>query len=97
MDKLKFSVILCLLISIWSCSKEWSPSETILLGDVTPIGITTIGDEIWISDGNNNRLVQIDQTGQIIGDQIKIERPMHLGAEEGKLYIPSYGIDEILV
>jgi len=97
MNKLKFSVFLGLLITLWSCSNSWTPSETILLGDVTPIGISTVGDEIWISDGNNNRLVQIDRTGQTIGDPIEIERPMHLGSDNGKLYIPSYGIDEILI
>ena len=97
MNNLKLLIFLGLLITICGCQNSWTPSETILLGDVTPIGITTIGDEIWISDGNNNRLVQIDRTGKIIGDQIEIERPMHLGAEDEKIYIPSYGIDEILI
>jgi len=97
MDKLKFSVVLCSLICLWSCSNEWSPSETILLGDVTPIGISQIDNDIWISDGNNNRLVEIDRKGKIIGAPIEIERPMHIATSDHKLYIPSYGIDQILI
>ena len=82
-----------------SCNKShaWVASETILLNDITPIGISKVGDQVWVSDGNNNRLVQIDPSGKPIGDPVPIERPMHIASSGDQLYIPSYGIDQILI
>lgn len=97
---IKLSSALGLLVLLCaSCNKHhaWVASETILLNDVSPIGISAVGNQIWISDGNNNRLVQIDRTGQSIGDPIEIERPMHIASTGDLLYIPSYGIDQILI
>lgn len=84
----------CLL---FSCSNNWTPTETILLNKVSPIGIAQLGDEIWLSDGNNNRLVQIDKTGAIMGEPIAVERPMHISTDGTSIYIPSYGLDKILL
>ena len=86
-------------LSLYQCkvSQPWEADKTILLGSITPIGMATVQDEIWISDGNNNQIVQINSEGQVIGDLIPIERPMHLSTLNDKLYIPSYGIDQILV
>ncbi len=94
-----FSALGLLLLLCVSCSRHhaWVASETILLNDISPIGISAVGNQIWISDGNNNRLVQIDRTGQSIGNPIEIERPMHIASSGDQLYIPSYSIDQILV
>ena len=89
-----------LSVILWaSCgtSDSWTPSDTILLNGVTPIGISQIGETVWLSDGNNNRLVQINTSGETIGEPVEIERPMHLSSTADKLYIPSYGIDQVLI
>ncbi len=87
-----------LLFILSACSEsKWEPNETILLGETTPIGIATLQDEIWLSDGNNNRLVQIDNSGKVIGQPIDIERPMHISSDDKTLYIPSYGMDKIII
>ena len=89
-------LITVLLSSACQWNNDWSAEETLLLGKVTPIGIAQIGQDIWISDGNNNRLVRIDHQGNTVGQPIEVERPMHISTHEGILYVPSYGIDQIL-
>ena len=90
------SVVFTLFLA--SCTdKGWQPKDTILLDGIAPIGITHWNDEIWLSDGDNNRLVVIDENGEIVRQVGPIERPMHLISRLDKMYIPSYGQDEIYV
>ncbi|TLP82774.1 NHL repeat-containing protein [Maribacter sp. ACAM166] len=75
--------------------KEWVLSKTIKLEGVNPIGITQLNGDIWISDGDHNRLIKIDSEGIIIQTLDSLDRPMHIDASEGVLFVPLYGTDEI--
>lgn len=86
------------LVLFQSCAdKGWQPQETILLDGVAPIGLSFWNDEIWLSDGDNNRLVVIDESGKVLREVGPIERPMHTISRMDKMYVPSYGADEIYV
>ena len=90
--------LLFLLLFISSCKdKGWQPIDTILLDGIAPIGIAFWNDEIWLSDGDNNRMVVIDESGKILREIGPIERPMHIITRNEKMYVPSYGTDEVLI
>jgi len=75
--------------------KGWEATDTLLLDGIAPIGITYWNNEVWLSDGDNNRMVVIDDKGKMIREVGPIERPMHIISRMDKMYIPSYGRDEI--
>ncbi len=75
--------------------KQWTYVKTIELNGVNPIGITYSGKELWVSDGDHNRVVSIDKDGVILKEIDSLDRPMHLGSEKQTLYIPQYGNDQI--
>lgn len=97
------TVVLAGLLSCKTTPKEleWSYSKTIALEDVNPIGITLIDDTLYLSDGDHNRVVEIDDTGKTISSIDNLQRPMHLEAgsyrERRSLYIPEYGKDSIAI
>ena len=89
---------ICLGLS--SCDdtpRQWHPTATIELGTVTPIGLAYYQNQLWIADGDHNQLVAIDDTGQTAKTATDFERPMHIDAADGALYIPEYGSDQIIV
>ncbi|MBQ4912921.1 NHL repeat-containing protein [Maribacter sp. MMG018] len=75
--------------------KEWKLSKTIQLSGVNPIGLTQVHGEIWISDGDHNRLVKIDKEGRITETIDSLDRPMHIDAIKETIFIPEYGKDVI--
>lgn len=75
--------------------KEWVLSKTIQLDGVNPIGIVEVDGKLWLSDGDHNRLVQIDVEGRIEQTVDSLERPMHIDVSENILFVPQYGNDEI--
>lgn len=75
--------------------KEWVFAKTIQLNEVYPIGIVALDGKLWLSDGDNNRLVQIDEQGKIEQVIDSLERPMHIDADGETIYIPQYGEDNI--
>ncbi len=77
--------------------KQWTFQETINLEEVNPIGIALKGEEIWLSDADHNRLVQINEKGVIITTIEGFDRPMHIDANETAIYVPQYGSDTIAV
>jgi len=88
------------IISFHSCTnekKEWTFDREIALEDIAPIGMAIDETAIWISDGDNNRLIKTDLNGNIIDKVEGFNRPMHLDAEMGKIYIPEYVTDSIVV
>ena len=97
------NIFIAILVSvvIVSCNtevkqKNWQHIKTITVEGVNPIGIAQTDDgNIWLSDGDHNRLVQIDENGKIMKSIDSFERPMHIAAFENKLYIPEYGKDGI--
>ena len=95
-----YTVVLGLLFVV-SCKekeqlpKEWVFAKTIQLDGVNPIGITELNGKLWLSDGDHNRLVQIDAEGKIEQTVDSLERPMHIDANGETIFIPQYGADNI--
>jgi len=75
--------------------KEWVLSKIIQLDGVNPIGIVEVDGKLWLSDGDHNRLVQIDMEGKIEQTVDSLERPMHIDADKHNIYIPEYGLDTL--
>lgn len=75
--------------------KEWVLEKSTILDGVNPIGIAEIGGQLWLSDGDHNRLVKVNDLGQITGTIDSLDRPMHIDAFEEVLYVPQYGSDNI--
>lgn len=94
----KYLLGLFVLISFYSCQKKvWTYSKTIELGSVTPIGLTAIGNHLWVSDGDNNQLVYLNDKGEILMKEKGFERPMHITTDGVSIYIPEYGKDQITI
>lgn len=86
-----------LLIQCNPAPLKWQLETEIDLGTITPIGIAQMGDHIWVSDGDNNRLAHLNSDGSNIEFHEGFERPMHIDADENQLYIPEYGKDQITI
>ena len=90
------------LVACSSSEKEASFSEfkllkTITIDSIAPIGLSVYNNQLWISDGDNNRIVAIDENGKITQTITQLERPMHLASDKEYLYIPEYGLDSIAI
>lgn len=88
------------LIALASCKQEetkktWQHSGTITVDGAKPIGIAFLENQLWLADGDNNRLVQIDDTGKVVKTTDSLERPMHISASKTTLFVPEYGKDTI--
>jgi len=98
---IKYPIFLYLILSIlYGCSlsqKEFKLINTIDLGEITPIGLAFEGDNIWVSDGDHNQVVQLNEAGEVLQTLTDYERPMHIAFENGSLYIPQYGRDTVSV
>lgn len=94
-------VLLLIIMIIWvSCKqekKEWVFHKELNLGKVSPIGLTKVGSSIWLADGDNNRIVQIDENAKIIQEKEQLERPMHIATDGENILIPEYGKDQITI
>ena len=96
----KRSIAVILVLFLFSCQekerpKAWVYHKTIVLDGVNPIGIAQKGKELWLSDGDHNRLVAIDQNGEILKSIDSLERPMHIDANEKYLFLAEYGNDRV--
>ncbi|SDB28008.1 NHL repeat-containing protein [Flavobacteriaceae bacterium MAR_2010_188] len=94
----KIQLIFLLLVTVLSCSKtekSWQLSKSIKIAGINPIGIT-YQNGIWLSDGDHNRVVKIDDLGNVTQSIDSLERPMHISSTEDNIYIPQYGNDMIL-
>ena len=103
--KMKYIYSLLALLVFISCAennveekpKSWQLSSKMTIEGVNPIGMTTTSEGIWLSDGDHNRLVLIDDKGSIVKTIDSLERPMHIASEEDVLFVPQYGNDEISI
>ncbi len=97
-----FSFTLVILFLLSSCgpnsTESWQFSNEIPLEGVGIIGLEYDAEEelFWISDGDNNRLIRADQSGEVVEDVHAFSRPMHLSYREGILYVAEYGADRIV-
>jgi len=78
-------------------AKEWTLTNQVKIEGVNPIGIANFNDQIWLSDGDHNRLVSITKTGTIVNMIKGFERPMHIDSDNTSLFIPEYGSDAVIV
>jgi DNA-binding beta-propeller fold protein YncE len=90
-------IAMSIIISVGCGAPQWKSSGSVLLGDIAPIGLDISDGALWVSDGDHNKVVQMDMDGKIVTSYDSIERPMHLTIDGGKIYIPSYGTDQILI
>lgn len=100
--KLLLILLVISLVGI-ACSPSSKPPKTLqfqlvntfYLDSLAPIGMAIYQNQLWLSDGDNNRLVALDSSGQITQIIHNFERPMHLDANEQGLIVPEYGKDTI--
>ena len=98
---MKYTALIFTMFLIISCGeqqpipKEWVLQNSIKIEGVNPIGIALLNNEIWLSDGDHNRLVRINKEGKIEKTIDSLERPMHIDSDDKTLYIPQYGEDNI--
>lgn len=97
----QFVFVIVVLLIVTACKekeelpKEWMLSKTIQLNGVNPIGLTQVSGDIWLSDGDHNRLVKINAEGKITQTIDSLDRPMHIDAIKETIFIPQYGKDVI--
>ena len=98
---MKKIVILLSFILILSCIKaermSWQFTRVTTIPGVHPVGITSVNDTLWLSDTDNNRLVQLSNDGQVYKSVNNLDRPMHIDTFNGSLYVPEYGKDAISI
>lgn len=77
---------------------RWEFKETIILPqEIRPLSISIEEGEIWLSDPEHNRLLKINRQGELLDSITELQRPMNITFFEGKLYVPEYLSDRILV
>lgn len=106
-------------VTIISCTdkaavaQDWQFEKVIDLDGINPIGIAMDGNDIFLSDGDHNRIVKVAEDGSILFEMEGFERPMHIDfgeadfeitdkvttslLKERALFVPEYGRDSIAV
>jgi len=98
---MRYSYFILVVVAIlFSCEEKekpvaWVYHKTVVLDGINPIGIAKKGDELWLSDGDHNRLVAISDTGEILKSIDSLERPMHIDANDRYLFLAEYGNDRV--
>lgn len=95
-------ILVTVIVLFSSCKqeevpKEWKLATVVQLEGINPIGITELDGKLWLSDGDHNRLVQIDENGVIEKTIDSLDRPMHIDADNVSIFIPQYGKDNVAV
>jgi DNA-binding beta-propeller fold protein YncE len=105
-DRPYFIAFLLGFITILGCSENkkenreqalWKFNKEILIDGISPIGIVTQGDFLWLSDVDNNRVVKIDLDGKVLEEYSGFQRPMHIAIQDSKIYIPEFTSDILSV
>lgn len=76
---------------------NWKFSKEIPLENVSPIGIVSQNNFLWLSDVDNNRVVKADLDGNILEAFNGFQRPMHMAIKEDKIYVPEYTSDSLKI
>ena len=88
--------ILFALIAFSSCTIEtWTPIDDIDIEGISSTGIALDGKTLWLSDTDENRIIQIDKTGKKLSEVNEIIRPMHMVVHNNELLVPEYMNDTI--
>ena len=89
---MKYTALIFSIFLFISCKeqqpaqKEWVLQSSPTIEGVNPIGITLLNNELWLSDGDHNRLVRINDEGIIDKIVDSLERPMHIDSDNRTLY-----------
>lgn len=75
----------------------WEYSHTLLLDGISPVGIVSQDEFLWLSDVDHNRIVKTDSKGKIIEDYSGFKRPMHIAIRESEIYVPEYATDTLKI
>lgn len=79
-------------------SSLWNWEKDIKIDDFSPTGIVSTGEnEFWVSDTDHNKLLKINEAGDVLHQIEELERPMHIAIDQNKIYVPEYGSDSILI
>ncbi|MEQ9424063.1 MAG: 6-bladed beta-propeller [Cyclobacteriaceae bacterium] len=92
--------ILLLSVLLLSCQSEknWSFSHKIALPETArPLGMAMGEGDLWISDPENDKILRIDQGGDVLEEITEVYRPMHIDRSDDKLFIPNFYNDAISV
>jgi DNA-binding beta-propeller fold protein YncE len=114
-----YIILIIAAATVFSCTEktdvpqEWQFEKTIQLQGVNPIGIALDGNDIFLSDGDHNRVVKVGDDGLIMSELGGFDRPMHIEfgeadfeitdkvttsrLKERALFVPEYGRDSIAV
>ncbi len=95
MNRLMLIAAACLICLSCQNQDNWKQVAVIEMKTVAPIGLSIFDDQIWISDGDNNRLMVLDLEGELRNEIVGFERPMHIEQHAGVVYVPEYGIDQV--
>ena len=79
-----------------SCqSEQWTFQNDIEIDGISATGLVMDGETIWLSDTDENRVVQISMSGDIMTQIEELDRPMHLSMDGNNLLVPEYMMDTI--
>jgi DNA-binding beta-propeller fold protein YncE len=94
----RYLLILCAFLISCQQEKNWNFSHKIALEEsARPLGIDWSQGNLWVSDPDNDRILRIDEKGNILEEILEVYRPMHIDLSENKLFIPNFYNDEISV
>ena len=93
----KYFFLSLLLVLGCKTEKEWSFEENIILSGVFPIGMVLVDNEFIVSDPDNNRLVRVDDRGNVLKEWSGFQRPMHITAINSTIYVPEFISDSLKV
>lgn len=75
---------------------NWVFEKNISLDSFGIVGIASAGgDNLWLSDADNNRIIKITPVGLVLETLTGFERPMHIATQHDKLLVAEYGADLI--
>jgi len=87
----------CFLISCQQ-ETEWVFKNKINLPEnIRPLGIDMADDGLWISDPDNNRILKVDENGDLQQEISQLHRPMHIEVLDNKLFIPNFFNDTVSI
>lgn len=95
MRKRHFAYVLIIFCLVSCASEQWTAIDDIDIEGISATGIALDGDNFWLSDTDENRVVQIDKTGKVVSTLEDVIRPMHLVNHQNTLLVPEYMNDTI--
>lgn len=91
-------VLLCVFFLGCQSDKRWGFDKKIMLpADSRPLGMALVNERLWVSDPDNNQVLRIDESGLVLETISNLFRPMHIEANNNKLFIPNFSNDTISV